>query len=294
MNPRLLLPLTLLWLAGCGLQSQAPATAPPTPTDTRAAIVTAAPTVAVKGTAPNASPTAVPTDTALPSPTLTVASTETPTPTPSPAVTPQPTSTLPPPTATLPAPTSTRIPATATSSPPTVTPAPTGTASPTACAYAWFMANPPAGCPDQPAIYAQTIAQRFERGLLLWRARPDTYGSQIYAFFQDGQWPAWNPTNDRWRQGLPDSDPAIVPPAGLYQPVRGFGLFWRDAYFNPAGSARDRLGWALESEYALGERALQCRVQGDWAAGCFLGGPGDQILLVEANNAWSTWTGPTP
>jgi hypothetical protein len=156
------------------------------------------------------------------------------------------------------------------------------------------MPNPPPGCPDQPAVYAQTIAQGFERGLLLWRSVPDTYGSQIYAFFDDGQWPAWNPTNDRWRLGLPESDPAIVPPAGFYQPVRGFGLFWREAFFNPAGSARDRLGWGIEPEWSLGERPLQCRVQGDWAAGCFLGGPGDQILLVEANNTWSTWTGPGP
>jgi hypothetical protein len=207
---------------------------------------------------------------------------------------PLPSTTVPAPTATEPPPTITAAPATASLRPPTVTRTPTGTASPTACAHAWFMANPSAGCPDQPAVVAQTIAQHFERGLLLWRAVPDTYGSQIYAFFGDGQWPAWNPTNDQWRQGQPESDRALVPPAGFYQPVRGFGLFWRDANFNPAGAARDRLGWALEPESALGERALQCRVQGDWAAGCFLGGPDDQILLVEGNSAWSMWTGPTP
>lgn len=209
--------------------------------------------------------------------------------------------TLPPPTNTVPAPTATRapatstpLPATSTPIPPTPTVAPTATAPPTPCAHAWFMANPPPGCPDQSAVFAHTIAQRFERGLLLWRVVPDTYGSQIYAFFDDGQWPAWNPTNDRWRPGLPESDPAIVPPAGFYQPVRGFGMFWRDAYFNPAGAARDRLGWALEPEWSTGERPLQCRVQGDWAGGCFLGGPGDQILLVEGNNAWSIWAGPAP
>lgn len=50
---------------------------------------------------------------------------------------------------------------------------------------------------------------------------------------------------------------AIVPPAGLYQPVHGFGRFWREAFFNPAGAARDRLGRGRE--YALGARAAVSR-----------------------------------
>jgi hypothetical protein len=156
------------------------------------------------------------------------------------------------------------------------------------------MFNPPDGCPGEPPAYAHTIAQRFERGLLLWRSVPDSFGSQIYAFFDDGQWPQWNPTNDRWHAGDPESDPTLVPPEGFYQPVRGFGLFWREANFVPAGTARDRLGWAVEPEYTVGTRARQCRISGDWAAGCFLGGPGDQILLIEGNNAWSIWTGAAP
>ena len=123
---------------------------------------------------------------------------------------------------------------------------------------------------------------------------PDSFGSQIYAFFDDGQWLQWNPTNDRWHAGDPESDPTLVPPEGFYQPVRGFGLFWRKANFVPSGTARDRLGWAVAPEYAVGTRARQCCIAGDWAAGCFLGGPGDQILLIEGNNAWSIWTGAAP
>ena len=34
-----------------------------------------------------------------------------------------------------------------------------------------------------------------------------------------------------------------MPPAGLYQPVRGFGLVWREET-----GVRDRLGWALGEE----------------------------------------------
>jgi len=34
-----------------------------------------------------------------------------------------------------------------------------------------------------------------------------------------------------------------VPPVGLYQPVRGFGLVWREE-----PGVRDRLGWAVDRE----------------------------------------------
>jgi hypothetical protein len=174
--------------------------------------------------------------------------------------------------------------ATATELPPPGTPTP--------CADAWFMSNPPAACPAGPPAMAVTIAQHFERGLLVWRAQPDVFGSQIYAFFEDGQWPAWNPTNDRWRPGLPESDPSIVPPAGFYQPVRGFGMFWREANFVPAGTARDRLGWATGEEFSLGERAMQCVAGSSRMAGCFIEGPAGRIYVIEGNNAWAIWAGP--
>jgi hypothetical protein len=48
---------------------------------------------------------------------------------------------------------------------------------------------------------------------------------------------------DTWTDAEPESDPAIVPPAGLLQPIRGFGKVWR----NNAG-VRDGLGWALSPE----------------------------------------------
>lgn len=43
--------------------------------------------------------------------------------------------------------------------------------------------------------------------------------------------------------GEQESDPSIVPPAGLYQPIRGFGKLWRT---NP--HVRDGLGWAIAPE----------------------------------------------
>ena len=47
----------------------------------------------------------------------------------------------------------------------------------------------------------------------------------------------------RLKDGMPDHDPSISPPAGKTQPVRGFGLAWRTQ-----PTVRDRLGWALSAE----------------------------------------------
>jgi len=93
------------------------------------------------------------------------------------------------------------------------------------------------GCPlnGGAAIYGMA-AQTFERGVMFWRG--DT--KQIYALANNGQF--WQ-TPDTWAEGQPADDPAFAPPAGVLQPVRGFGLVWRS---NPA--IRDALGWATQPE----------------------------------------------
>lgn len=48
---------------------------------------------------------------------------------------------------------------------------------------------------------------------------------------------------DLWREGDPESDPALTPPEGLYQPVRGFGKIWREGF-----ELQERLGWATSPE----------------------------------------------
>jgi hypothetical protein len=209
------------------------------------------------------------------------------------------TDTLPPtatPTATTaPAPSGTPTVPAPTKAPPTRAPTPRlgPTASPTACAIAWFMTKAPAVCAGQAPAYSLTVAEHFQHGVMLWRQTPDYFGSQIYAFFFDNTFPRWNPSNDAWRTGDPESDPTIVPPAGLFQPVRGFGVFWRKAYFGAAaGSARDRLGWATDAEFSLGTQPVQCRSADSRNYGCYVAGPDDQVYDVEPNNQWSLWPPP--
>jgi len=65
----------------------------------------------------------------------------------------------------------------------------------------------------------------------------------IYVLYSDGGYPRWSTFVDNWQEGNAVSDPDIVPPDGLYQPVRGFGLVWR-----ASSSVRERLGWAVNQE----------------------------------------------
>ncbi|HQE91173.1 MAG TPA: hypothetical protein PLH19_06415 [Anaerolineae bacterium] len=64
----------------------------------------------------------------------------------------------------------------------------------------------------------------------------------IYVFY-DGGVGAWSAFTDEWDEGEPIDDPGIVPPPGFYQPIRGFGLVWREQL-----NVRARLGWATASE----------------------------------------------
>ncbi len=93
------------------------------------------------------------------------------------------------------------------------------------------------GCPISAGVTVSPMAaQPFERGWMYWRG--DT--RQIYALAANGQY--WQ-LADSWNEGMPADDPAFSPPAGLVQPVRGFGLAWRST-----SPLRDALGWATAPE----------------------------------------------
>ncbi len=53
----------------------------------------------------------------------------------------------------------------------------------------------------------------------------------------------WLAFPDIFKDGQPETDPNIVPPANFQQPKRGFGQVWRDNQ-----NVRDALGWALDWE----------------------------------------------
>lgn len=106
------------------------------------------------------------------------------------------------------------------------------------CTGAWFIAAPPAVCPQAPPLYSPAAEQPFEHGVMLWVGELD----RIYVLYADDS-PAWSAFVDEFDEGEPADDPTLTPPAGLYQPVRGFGRVWRSQ-----PGVRDRLGWATAPE----------------------------------------------
>ena len=132
--------------------------------------------------------------------------------------------------------------------PPTPTPVPTPTL---ACVLqpvgefreAW---SSEIGCPEDEEKVIWCAWQEFERGYMLWRI--DT--GKIYVLSLEGaEGGSWQEYNDPWEEGKypSDIDPDIIPPPGLVQPKRGFGLLWREQL----GGPKSDIGWALMEEEGL-------------------------------------------
>lgn len=113
------------------------------------------------------------------------------------------------------------------------------------CDHSYFFEPAPALCPAGDSIISAAAEQPFEGGVMIWLEVTDS----IYVFDRSDF--SWQRFEDTWSEEQPESDPAIVPPAERFQPIRGFGKVWRD---NP--EVQDRLGWALGPELGF-ESILQ-------------------------------------
>ena len=111
------------------------------------------------------------------------------------------------------------------------------------CPDDWFFAPAPDGCPASKAVEFPAAEQRFENGLMLWVGDENP---SIYVLYEDGASPHWRVYQDNWAEGEPVNDPDIVPPDGFFQPIRGFGLTWREE-----PGVRERLGWAITQEFGF-------------------------------------------
>jgi hypothetical protein len=107
------------------------------------------------------------------------------------------------------------------------------------CPFSWFFLPAPEGCPLGVPESTGQVQQNFEGGSMFWLAS----SQQIYILYNDDASPTWQVFDDTFEEGMPPQDDSLVPPPDLLQPVRGFGLVWRD---NP--TIRERLGWAVEPE----------------------------------------------
>lgn len=161
--------------------------------------------------------------------------------------------------------------------PPTVTPTPTPEA--------------PAGSTPLPPGFPTPVTGRilvaeqvFERGRMFWLEPV----KEIWVIIDGGQWRRYP---DTFKEGEAEYDPALTPPAGLKQPIRGFGKVWRENE-----EVRAALGWAKDVEYGY---TTDYRYDHGGAmnnAGTYVPAPGvhtlitlgkEYIFFFEADATWS-------
>jgi hypothetical protein len=100
-------------------------------------------------------------------------------------------------------------------------------------------------CPaPYPLVNVPIATEPFERGSMLWVYSPVSGHGWIRVFVSDQTHNAltWELYEDTWREGEPVSG-GMTAPAGLYEPIRGFGKLWRTN-----AHVRDTLGWATATE----------------------------------------------
>ncbi|MFN8473794.1 MAG: hypothetical protein U0822_16510 [Anaerolineae bacterium] len=178
----------------------------------------------------------------------------------------------------------------------------------------WFFTDPPAICPEATPTTRQGAYQAFEHGMMVWEKPTTADGSdEAYTIFLDEPAP---PEDGRYatEYGKPTLKPAEspdngvgeTPPPGRYEPVGGFGLFWRgEVETNTVGfdNLRQRLGWALEPERAA-EFKRQCQLNqtlthmGYFV--CYIGVPDGRVLQLHPDSTalvrydWREWPGRAP
>ena len=167
------------------------------------------------------------------------------------------------------------------------------------CEYEWFFSNveyeqkPLLECPISEPVEIRPQVQRFEKGLML-RLEDATLGEEAWLITllpQENRTYSlgFEPVVDSWSPGMPETDPALVPPEGLFQPSRGFGMLWRgEIEHRPMGEVQtldgqEVLGWATGSVFEY-DAAYQC-FQGSHgrALSCFMSGPDGTVLPMPVN-----------
>ena len=110
------------------------------------------------------------------------------------------------------------------------------------------------GCPTsthpriEPAAWeVETSYQLFEHGAMIWSNQIGWYQHPvIYVLYDDGTFQRFEDTYDSVTDSVAGE---MTPPAGLYEPILGFGKIWREQ-----PGVREALGWATVKEIHAGGR----------------------------------------
>ncbi len=156
-----------------------------------------------------------------------------------------------------------------------------------ACAYGWvrpLRESPPTDrCPAEP-LSGPAVQQPFENGFMIWLSAERA----VYVFYEPegGRATAHFQTyEDEFQEGDRESDPSILPPADLYQPVRQLGLVWRT---NP--DVREMLGWATAPETPFDTWSQRYRGETVYDLVTLIQGKDGTIyILKDLNDSWEIY-----
>lgn len=128
----------------------------------------------------------------------------------------------------------------------------------------------PVGFPTPVIAQIQVAEQLFERGRMFWVEPTGELWVITVTREGGGDWLVFP---DTYTEGDAESDPSLVPPAGLQQPLRGFGKLWRESQ-----EVRDALGWAVTPEFGYVSRYEYYPGGTMDANGQYEAGPGYHVL----------------
>jgi len=114
--------------------------------------------------------------------------------------------------------------------------------------------------------------EHMQGGYFFWRQDTRT----IYTLRNDGRWTAYG---DTWQEGRDPDRWGYIPPAGLYEPVRGFGKLWREQLGGPSGA----FGWAFEPE-----QGFTAEIQ-TFERGLMLENDNDEIFVLFNTGTWARY-----
>lgn len=145
------------------------------------------------------------------------------------------------------------------------------------CDSTWFFLVPrPQSCPRNNAIADQGVYQQFENGYMVWVRQTDA----IYVMYNDDTKPSWEVYRDFFVEGMPH-DNNIAEPENRWEPVRGFGLLWRNN-----ATVRTRIGWATQQYETPYSVKLQLADDG----AIFINDPRGGIFgLTPDRNSWALY-----
>ena len=93
------------------------------------------------------------------------------------------------------------------------------------------------GCPIGATLTMSSATQNYERGQMFWVAGPP---GSIYSLTSSGRYQRYD---DTFNAAVDPERGGETPPAGLLEPVRGFGKVWRSF-----PDVRNGIGWAINQE----------------------------------------------